>query len=275
MGSEPERGQEMVGYLLGTLSPETQTAVEERYFSDEGYYQELLATADELIHAYLAGGLSDPERKRFESHFLASPWRRERLDFIRDMLTAAQHATGASPAASRPPSTDWVRWGVAAALLLAAAALVAVLLRGSRGKIREVETSPAPLPSPTATVANDGSPPASPASPVHTVRVPRGSAGPVDVALAPTARSLRLEVEVEGGRLGYDAVVKRRGRIAWSAQDLPRTHPEGTVHLNIPTHLLADGDYVVSVEGEASRDPSPPPRRVVTLRIVIVRERPR
>ena len=58
-----ERERELVEYLLGGLAPEERERVEERAFVDDEAYEELEATADDLIHAYLAGTLSPGDHR--------------------------------------------------------------------------------------------------------------------------------------------------------------------------------------------------------------------
>ena len=89
-------------YLLGVLPPERQDSIEERFFADKELHLQLQATGDDLIHAYLAGELSPADRERFETHFLASPRRRERLAFVRSLMTAVDRVQSAARAPRRP-----------------------------------------------------------------------------------------------------------------------------------------------------------------------------
>jgi len=70
-------------YLLGELPANDSSDVEERLLLDDGFYQELLVVEDELIDSYLSGQLSDTETRHFESHFLTTPERYEKLRFAR------------------------------------------------------------------------------------------------------------------------------------------------------------------------------------------------
>jgi hypothetical protein len=73
-------------YLFGELSSDELQQVEEQYFADSSYYQELLLAEDELIDAYLHDELTPIDHKRFEEHFLVSPDRREKLQMARTMF---------------------------------------------------------------------------------------------------------------------------------------------------------------------------------------------
>ena len=89
-------------YLLGLLPVEQREEIEERALADEALHAELQATADDLIHAYLAGELSEEERERFETHFLASPRRRERVAFVRSLVAAVGRVQSPAAPAARP-----------------------------------------------------------------------------------------------------------------------------------------------------------------------------
>ncbi|HEX6737596.1 MAG TPA: zf-HC2 domain-containing protein, partial [Vicinamibacteria bacterium] len=84
----------LVEYLLGRLTPDEQAQVEEKAFVDDDFEEQLEATADDLIHAYLAGGLTAEDRRRFESHFLESRRHQERLAFMKDLLAAMEPDAG-------------------------------------------------------------------------------------------------------------------------------------------------------------------------------------
>src|SRR4029450_11495709 len=99
-GLQPE--QKVVSYLLGKLPPKEVLEWEERLFTDDELNEELAASADDLIHAYLDGQLSAEDRARFEAHFLASPRRRERVVFVRDLLTAIRRGAARAPPGAAP-----------------------------------------------------------------------------------------------------------------------------------------------------------------------------
>lgn len=77
-----------MSYLLGELSEAEETQLEQQYLQDEALHQELLLAEDELIESFLRNELPAEKRRRFESHFLASPVRRERLESARVVLRA-------------------------------------------------------------------------------------------------------------------------------------------------------------------------------------------
>ena len=81
-------------YLLGTLPPDRLAQLEERLLSENELYEELLIAEDELIDQYLSNQLSDSERTTFESSFLLTPERQQKLRFAR---TLKRYVSAADP----------------------------------------------------------------------------------------------------------------------------------------------------------------------------------
>ena len=124
---EVARDTELRGYHLGTLPAERQEEIDDHFLADDAVHAELQAAADDLIHAYLAGQLSAGDRARFESHFLRSRGHRERLAFMRTLVTAVgrlgKETTTAAVPVTAPRSTRWTAllpWAAARAVGLAA-----------------------------------------------------------------------------------------------------------------------------------------------------------
>ena len=73
--------QEVRRYLLGVLDADRKTQLEEQILSTPETYEELLLVEEELIDQYVAGGLSEQERRQFETHFLITAERQQNLRF--------------------------------------------------------------------------------------------------------------------------------------------------------------------------------------------------
>lgn len=87
MNDRQSADDRLVRYLLGDALPDAEQAdIEERYFTDELYFDHVLAMEDELIDRHVRGQLSDSERERFEGHFLASKRRREKWEAQRAIV---------------------------------------------------------------------------------------------------------------------------------------------------------------------------------------------
>jgi anti-sigma factor RsiW len=115
-------------YLLGELSEEDCSAVEERMFPDEEFFDAIKVHEDILIGAYLRGILSASQREHFESHFLTAPRRRERLATARalDAYIAQQVRTDARPSLWERIRSASGAWGMPR-LAFAAGALALIL----------------------------------------------------------------------------------------------------------------------------------------------------
>jgi len=123
-------------YLLGAL-PEAETErIDELCFIDDDFDARVQTVERELVDEYVCGELAGPALAAFDSHYLASPRRRERVKFahalriLADRVVATPQAAvarlaAASELASRRRSLReffavpvW-RWGFAGALMLA------------------------------------------------------------------------------------------------------------------------------------------------------------
>ncbi len=70
-------------YLLGTLEEEARAELEERILCDPAAYEDILLLEEELIDQYVAGSLSGADREQFETHFLITAERQNKLRFGR------------------------------------------------------------------------------------------------------------------------------------------------------------------------------------------------
>jgi len=129
-------------YLLGELPPKSRQELEEQMMTDNRVYEELLILEEELIDDYVRDELDGHENERFESHFLSTPERRQKLSFaaaLRDYVESAPAPEVAREAEKRqepvrPPIGEWFSnlVGAPSRALGAsmAAALILVVLSG-------------------------------------------------------------------------------------------------------------------------------------------------
>lgn len=135
--------QTITRYLLGESSAEEKNHIEERYFSDSDLLDYVLTIEDDLIDAYLRHELTPPERERFETYFLASPERRERLEIAQTLIACVNqqsesgpHLSPSAAASAREQVSwtttflDWLRIGRPALQYTLAALLLATILGG-------------------------------------------------------------------------------------------------------------------------------------------------
>lgn len=83
MARDSREEDRLVQYLLGLMPEEEAARMEEVYLSNDELNEDLQAAERELIDRYVEGSLSKTERDQFESFFLCSPGRKERLRFAR------------------------------------------------------------------------------------------------------------------------------------------------------------------------------------------------
>jgi hypothetical protein len=81
---EMENDQTLRRYFLGELPGHKHRLIEKSFFEDDRLFDRLLSTEEQLIADYVRGALPERERLRFESYFLATPQRRQRVQELTD-----------------------------------------------------------------------------------------------------------------------------------------------------------------------------------------------
>jgi hypothetical protein len=119
-------GREIRDYLLGVLPKKRREEIEQRFFSDDDFHLEVEIVEGGLFDDYLQDKLPEPERHLFETHFLASPLRRQRLQFARAFhdKTSSKTETQVTPVLPLPARSFTARlypYALAACLLVMAA----------------------------------------------------------------------------------------------------------------------------------------------------------
>ena len=101
MNVGPISHERIKGYLLGQIPEEDESQVEAGLLTDPDFYEELSIVEDELIDQYLAGALSVSDRQSFESHFVLSSERQQKIRFakaLRKHVSLAANESELSPA---------------------------------------------------------------------------------------------------------------------------------------------------------------------------------
>jgi hypothetical protein len=138
MKSRETEGDILKRYLLGSLDPEAEEALENRLITGDRSFEELLSIAeDELIDEFVRHELDPDEHERFEGHFLCTPERRRRVGFASALEDYVEAATVAEAPAVRAPKPDWKErfawlwdWSPTPALSYALVAALLVALIG-------------------------------------------------------------------------------------------------------------------------------------------------
>jgi CHAT domain-containing protein len=140
MSSNHDDQLTITGYLLGALDEDRRNKFEQRFLTNDGVFEELLAAEDELIDQYLAGELNKEETEMFESNFLATGERKEKLRFAKALKKyATMHASNdlqretetARTVPARAAAQSW--WQFFSTSPWAVAAVAAVVLLAGLG----------------------------------------------------------------------------------------------------------------------------------------------
>jgi len=116
-------GPEIRNYLLGILPEERREATEQRFLNDDDFHLEVEIVEEELFDDYLQNKLPETERHLFESYFLASPLRRQRLQFARAFhrKISSKKETALTPVPIRSFTARLYPYALAACVLVMAA----------------------------------------------------------------------------------------------------------------------------------------------------------
>jgi hypothetical protein len=94
--SNPAYNSQIISqYLLGALSEAESERLDELSITDDEFADALSAAEKELIDSYVQRELSGNEVKRFEAHYLASPLRRDKVDFAKALQVLGAEKLGA------------------------------------------------------------------------------------------------------------------------------------------------------------------------------------
>lgn len=269
--------ERLVQYLLGRLPEKERLELQERLFRDEDLDEELLATTDDLVRAYLAGELPEEDHSGFETHFLASPENRAYLGSMKAFLTAVERVSEEGiPAVeyrAAAPLPRFRRWALAAAATIAVALAIGMVSRRRGQGDERATTAPPPTAPAMASVPTrpeSTMPRVPPPAEVRVVRLPGKPGTQVNVRLSPSTRAVRAELRADEESLSFDAaVLTTRGKEVWRAEGLAPSAPGQPLVLEVPADVFASGEYTLRVEGESLRGAAAP---ILEYRLRVVRE---
>ncbi len=255
----------VVRYLLGRLPDAERDKFEDRYFSDDELHEQLQAIEEELIDAYVRGRLGREDTAAFESRFLLSPERRQKIEFARTL--AALPPTDPPPREIPAVLFGWIRRSPAMrwSFVGAAAVIAAVLL-----VLRFWPTAPPPsvvakLPSPQQPVheKREGESEAATKNPHPSPKLPpvlafalmpgvRGEGSPNRISIPSGTYRIRLNLAVsaDAGFPRYAAsIATADGKEVWRDGNLRRNGQ--TVAIIVSSAVLPAGEYAVRLTGIA------------------------
>jgi hypothetical protein len=82
--------KQVTPYLLGALPAKEAERLDDLSVTDDDFAMALSAAENDLVDAYIHGELPAPQLKQFESHYLASPRRREKVRFAQAFQSWAE-----------------------------------------------------------------------------------------------------------------------------------------------------------------------------------------
>lgn len=130
--------QEIIQYLLGSLSEAETERLDELSLTDPEFADVLSAAEKDLVDGYVQGELTGAALEKFKSHYLTSPRGREKVELAKGFQVLAEKYSAAPASAknlagfvTKPKVADWfspwsifsiprsaAQWGFAAALLM-------------------------------------------------------------------------------------------------------------------------------------------------------------
>jgi hypothetical protein len=253
-------------YLLGELSAADEATLDERAFVDDAWDAERAMAADDLIDAYLGGGLTSDQRQRFETRFLASSEHRKRFRLLRDLRTVVDRGRRVPAGAHAVRDRRWLVWALAAVLV---AALAALVLRLQGPAPQEPRLADGPTPTSVLTPTPSASPSVPATNPMAFVSLPE-QPRPVHISVAPAVRVVRFTIPVaEHGSRTYVASVRRKGRTVWEEGDLEAGSRDGRLVVDVPAELMGEAaDLALEPDTTRGSTPGPGAARLWSLRIV-------
>jgi hypothetical protein len=229
-------------YLLGLLSVEEATRLEEGYFAEDGVFEELLLAEDDLIDEYLDERLSADDLQAFEARLRERPELQARVASRRTLARALRSRQNAGRSL---PRVGLARVVLALAAV-AAAVFVSVRAFQEKPAAPSPEVASAPAPAPAIAARPDAGISASP------VILLLGGAGVRDAGTTtPTARitaevpALRLRLPMARPIEAPVVVEDVDGKTVWkgvsrTVTDDGRSYAEA----DVPASSLPAGDYV-------------------------------
>ncbi len=256
----------IVRYLLGELSIPERESLEKQYFIHQQAWDELEAVENDLIDAYVKEQLSSSEKQLFESYFLRSERRRQRVEFARSLMDSevrqAARAPHSEPLSSSPASRLSISlWRIHARLpwLASAAALVLIAfllwqnhrLQSQVAQLQSHQTQ-ASHPETVPPAHNQEMPVISLALSPGLLRDDRSGNNLATARMSSTSSLVLLDLNLERtSHSRFDIILQTpEGRTIQQMNGVRgKSSPDGTqsVAMMVPSNLLPTGDYIIKV----------------------------
>jgi hypothetical protein len=234
-------------YLLGALQAERREEIEQRILSDDDFHEGVEIAEEELVDDYVRGKLPPLDRQLFETNFLASPLRRQKLLFAQALHSAVDSRASSRPLPRTIPLSRFYPYALAAATLIAA--FLGVLDYQYAKKIREDREQLALL---AGKIENSLSPgQVAPGSIFQTDLLPSGSrSGPQPRFVLPNGiLAVRFNLVLPAGSEGLIKLdlLNDAGQpiISQTGIKIERRGDKDSVSATIEAEYLSPGNYVL------------------------------
>ncbi|MCY7346317.1 MAG: hypothetical protein LH614_08880, partial [Pyrinomonadaceae bacterium] len=95
-------------FLLGKLTEAETIKIEEEYFGKNDHFENILIAENDLIDAYIKGGLSAEDKRLFENRLLLNSRQRQRVQFAETLVKYASGLPAAEDLNSAPAKSNWL-----------------------------------------------------------------------------------------------------------------------------------------------------------------------
>lgn len=283
-----DHDHELVRYLLHLLPADQAEHFDELSVSDDAFATRLRTVEDDLVDAYIGGEMRAPVLSQFEEVYLATPRRREKIAFARELRRVAgqttdgagKEAASASPpaiavAAASPTASTSSRPVAFAARVLVPALLTVVcaILIVDRVRLRRevdqvrIEMSTLDRQLRDLQRQHDRMSPDSSttAAGVPLVLLPQTSASasatPLDLAAVATEARFKLRLHANDFS-SYQAALSDpvTRQVLWHSEWLPAAGADGAfgVNIHVPADLLKPQRYALALSGRGASGASEP-----------------
>jgi len=278
-------------YLLRQMSPEERTGFEEEYWSNPELFEELVATENQMIGAYLRNEGTDEERQRFVHRFLTTESGRQQTELARAWMNhtapaqmlhmqAANRPTSAG--LNTPRSRPRQRLAIAAMLLIVGAGTLWLALNNLqlRRQVVQLQSESEVLRRQTSTLqdqlndsaqqqpgapqqSNPHSTPHMPAAFVLSSSLTRGGGAQQALVVPRGAKSVRLQVSLTyNDYSAYNVAVETaEGKSVWHKEYFKAktlSTGQSVILVSLPASVLQSRTYILHVSGHGQNASSTP-----------------
>lgn len=269
-----EQEDRLVRYILGRLEAEQESQIEEQFFADDQFFEQLLAVEDAMMDAYAQGELPEDEREEFKEYLTSSPRRMRDLGFTRNLIgDAAKMRADRKPSGTdlldgqsflprQPGSSFLTSWYALVTFLLIGGlgVYLAVSYSNLRKQIQQLEAElvawengnrdPGQVPgNKNASRLQQADVVASLV--LSSANLSRGGGAMPSVGLKQQVGQLRIQIEVpnEASRIGYLVTcATTRGDEVWKGMVLPDQVESGKLDVFILVGKLKNDVYTLKLE---------------------------